>query len=137
MREQIKITALACGLLSDDLEDLRQFLFNLSNSGYKIAEVMDVIREIEESGFFSELAKRLGLTIDIIDDEALMMQHTQDPDNPNGLTNGFFIRTIGDNGMCAIKWGGDSAMDWKYYGRLEKMFQELKTAAEDEMVVLC
>lgn len=136
MREQIKITALACGLLSDELDDLRQFLFNLSNSGYKIAEIMDVIREIEESGSFSELAKRLGRTIDIIDDEALMIQHTQDPGNPDGLTNGFFIRTIGDSGMCAIKWGGDSAMDWKYYGRLEKMFQELKTDAEDEMVVL-
>jgi hypothetical protein len=132
----MKMAALACGLLSPEYEMLRDFLFNISNSGLQISDRVDVIVSLDHSNSLSEFAGQINIGIDIVDNEEDFMDRTTDPDNSEGLSNGYYIRITGEAGLYAAKWGGQCMMNWKYYGGIEKLFHALKAEADLEMCVL-
>jgi hypothetical protein len=132
----MKMAALACGLLSPEYEMLRDFLFNLSNSGRQISDRVDVIVSLDHSNSLSEFAGKIDIGIEIVDNEEEFLGRTTDPGNREGLSDGYYIRITGDTGLYAAKWDGRCMMDWKYYGSIEKLFHGLKAEADLEMCVL-
>ncbi|MEP5505703.1 MAG: hypothetical protein ABJZ54_06580 [Luteolibacter sp.] len=132
----MKMAALACGLLSTEYEVLREFLFNIANSGRQISDRVDVIVSIDHSNSLSEFTEQIGIGIEILDDEDDFIQRTTDPCNPEGLSDGYYIRIAGEAGLYAAKWDGNRLMNWKYYGSIEKQFHGLKSEADLEMCVL-
>ena len=130
------MAALACGLLSPEYEMLRDFLFNVSNSGLQISDRVDVIVSLDHSNSLSEFAGQINIGIEIVDNEGDFLSRTTDPINSEGLADGYYIRVTGESGLYAAKWDGQCVMNWRYYGSIEKLFHALKAEADLEMCVL-